>query len=126
MKGNGDVQPLLFTRGNLLSEVVEQITTFFLTSAETERVRFSCSRRSSVCVWCACKEERPFFMSTLEFFRLPLPSTCSVSAGRWGLSCQRCFLCEGCFCRGFNCKEKVGGKKEDFTDVDDAGSVQYH
>lgn len=30
MKGNRAVQPLLFTMGNLLSEAVEQITTFTL------------------------------------------------------------------------------------------------
>lgn len=41
MKGNWAVQPLLFTMGNLLHEVVEQITTFslpFLTSTETQCV----------------------------------------------------------------------------------------
>lgn len=58
MKGNGAVQPLLFTMGILLSEVVEQITTsslpFFLTSTETVTVClyiFVVGRKELSCVY---------------------------------------------------------------------------
>ena len=59
MKGNGAVQPLLFTMGNLLSEVVEQITTFslpfsFNKHCESVSLSFCSGKRSGVGGVCVC------------------------------------------------------------------------
>lgn len=64
MKGNGAVQPLLFTMGDLLSEAVEQITTFslpFLTSPDTVGVflpRRKSSRYLKLCVGVCIQREK--------------------------------------------------------------------
>lgn len=103
MKGNGAVQPLLFTMGRLLSEALEQITAFSLPffNKSLECVCLSvclcliCACRLSVCVYICMYvhvEERVLLIAACSVYSKhgSLPYTCLDQTDRWCFSCKSC------------------------------------